>query len=98
MVLLVLGLLFGSIWGLYPGPQDRKDNRATSLKLGLDIRGGLHMNLEVDRDKMQGKTEAEIADATDRALEILRNRVDGLGVSEPVLQRQGTSVIIIQLP
>ena len=56
------------------------------------------MNLEVDRDKMQGKTEQEISDAADRALEILRNRVDGLGISEPVLQREGPAGIVIQLP
>ena len=37
-------------------------------------------------------------DAADRALEILRNRVDGLGVSEPVLEREGTDGIVIQLP
>jgi len=75
-----------------------KEKKITSLKLGLDIQGGLQMNLEVDRDKMQGKSEQEISDAADRALEILRNRVDGLGVTEPVLEREGVSGIVIQLP
>jgi len=90
MAILVLLLVLGCIYSLYPPSQ--------KLKLGLDIRGGLHMNLAVDRDKMQGKTDQEIADAADRALEILRNRVDGLGVSEPVLEREGTDGIVIQLP
>ena len=56
------------------------------------------MNLEVDRDKMPGKTDKEVSDAADRALEILRNRIDGLGVTEPVLAREGASGIVIQLP
>jgi preprotein translocase subunit SecD len=78
--------------------KSHKEKKITSLKLGLDIQGGLQMNLEVDRDKMQGKSEQEISDAADRALEILRNRVDGLGVTEPVLEREGTGGIVIQLP
>jgi preprotein translocase subunit SecD len=78
--------------------KNHKEKKITALKLGLDIQGGLQMNLEVDRDKMQGKSEQEISDAADRALEILRNRVDGLGVTEPVLEREGTGGIVIQLP
>ena len=75
-----------------------KEKKITALKLGLDIQGGVQMNLEVDRDKMPGKTQQEISDAADRALEILRNRVDGLGVTEPVCERQGLYGIVIQLP
>ena len=75
-----------------------KEKKITSLKLGLDIQGGIQINLEVDRDKMPGKTDPEVASAADRALEILRNRVDGLGVTEPVLEREGLSGIVIQLP
>ncbi len=75
-----------------------KEKKITSLKLGLDIQGGLQMNMEVDQDKMAGKTPQEISDSADRALEILRNRVDGLGVTEPVLEREGVSGIVIQLP
>lgn len=96
---IIVILLFGaSIWGILPSDLDRKEKKVTSLKLGLDIQGGLHMNLVVDRDKMQGKSEQEISDAADRALEILRNRIDALGVSEPVLEREGTDGIVIQLP
>ncbi len=78
--------------------KNHPEKKITSLKLGLDIQGGLQLNLEVDRDKMQGKSDQEISDAADRALEILRNRVDGLGVTEPVLEREGLSGIVIQLP
>ena len=78
--------------------KSHKEKKITSLKLGLDIQGGLQMNMEVDQDKMTGKTAQEISDSADRALEILRNRVDGLGVTEPVLEREGVSGIVIQLP
>ncbi len=98
MALIVIVLIGVSIMGILPTDLDRKEKKATSLKLGLDIQGGLHMNLVVDRDKMQGKSEQEISDAADRALEILRNRIDALGVSEPVLEREGTDGIVIQLP
>ncbi len=90
MALIVIGLIGACVYGLYPPSQ--------KLKMGLDIKGGLQMNLEVDRDKLQGKTEKDISDSADRALEILRNRVDGLGISEPVLQREGAYGIVIQLP
>jgi preprotein translocase subunit SecD len=90
MALIVIALVGACLYAVYP--PDKK------LKMGLDIKGGLQMNLEVDRDKLQGKTEQEISDAADRALEILRNRVDGLGISEPVLQREGAYGIVIQLP
>lgn len=36
--------------------------------------------------------------ATDQALETIRNRIDAFGVSEPVIQRQGTNEIIVELP
>ena len=90
MAIIVIALVGFCAYGVYP--PDKK------LKMGLDIKGGLQMNLEVDRDKLQGKTEKEISDSADRALEILRNRVDGLGISEPVLQREGSYGIVIQLP
>ncbi len=107
MVLLVILMGFGSLYVLFLNISNdeqttwlktHKEKKITSLKLGLDIQGGLQMNLEVDRDKMPGKTDKEVSDAADRALEILRNRIDGLGVTEPVLAREGLSGIVIQLP
>jgi len=63
-------------------------------KLGLDLRGGTQIVLET-RDS--ATTEAD-AEATDRALEVLRRRVDALGVAEPTLARSGNNRIIIELP
>ena len=54
------------------------------LKLGLDLQGGMHLVLRVETETLP---EEEREDATERALEIIRNRIDQFGVSEPSIQR-----------
>ncbi len=66
-----------------------------AIKLGLDLRGGMHVVMEVDKSKL---TPDEAADAVDRALEIIRNRVDKFGVAEPLIQKQGKDRIVVELP
>ena len=64
------------------------------VRLGLDLQGGTQIVLEAqdtDRQKVDGDTAS-------RTLEVLRRRVDALGVSEPTLQRSGDRRIIIELP
>lgn len=63
-------------------------------KLGLDLRGGTQIVLEA-RDTPTVRADGA---ATDRVLEVLRRRVDGLGVAEPVLTRSGERRIIVDLP
>jgi protein-export membrane protein SecD len=71
------------------------DLRKKSIHLGLDLQGGMHLVLEVDRSKMNA---AEARDAVDRAMEILRQRIDQFGVAEPMIQKEGDDRIVIQLP
>jgi protein-export membrane protein SecD len=66
-----------------------------ALHLGLDLVGGMHLTLEVDKSKLSAE---EARDAGDRALEVIRNRVDQFGVFEPVIQKVGRDRILIQLP
>jgi SecD/SecF fusion protein len=66
----------------------------TAPRLGLDLRGGTQIVLET-RDSPTATADAE---ATDRTLEVLRRRVDALGVTEPVLARSGDNRIIVELP
>ncbi|MFB7471603.1 protein translocase subunit SecD [Kitasatospora sp. NPDC056184] len=66
----------------------------TPPRLGLDLRGGTRIVLETQ----DSPTVRADADATDRALEVLRRRVDGLGVAEPSLARAGERRIIVELP
>jgi preprotein translocase subunit SecD len=64
------------------------------INLGLDLQGGSYIILEcVDTPNAPVDN-----DAVNRALEIIRNRIDQLGVSEPVIQRQGLRRILVQLP
>ncbi|MCX5388638.1 protein translocase subunit SecD [Streptomyces sp. NBC_00094] len=66
----------------------------TPPRLGLDLRGGTRIVLET-RDSPSVRADAA---ATDRALEVLRKRVDGLGVAEPSLARSGERRIVVELP
>lgn len=63
-------------------------------KLGLDLRGGTQVVLET-KDSPQVAANRE---STDRAVEVLRRRVDALGVAEPNLTRAGERRIIVELP
>ncbi|MDX3752698.1 protein translocase subunit SecD [Streptomyces sp. AK08-02] len=65
-----------------------------SARLGLDLRGGTQIVLET-RDSPQVRADAE---STQRALEVLRQRVDALGMSEPSLYRSGQNRIFVELP
>ncbi|HET6560288.1 MAG TPA: protein translocase subunit SecD [Marmoricola sp.] len=67
---------------------------SSSPRLGLDIRGGTQIVLETT----DSPTVEADAEATDRTLEVLRGRVDALGVAEPTLARAGENRIIVELP
>lgn len=67
-----------------------------SARLGLDLRGGTQIVLET-KDSPDRKIKAD-SRSTDRALEVMRQRVDALGVSEPSLSRSGDKRIIVELP
>jgi SecD/SecF fusion protein len=65
------------------------------VNLGLDLQGGMRLVLEIDRtniDKTQDK------DPLDRAFTVIENRINGLGVAEPSIQKQGKDRIIVELP
>lgn len=65
-----------------------------AIHLGLDLRGGMHLVLEVDTSGIQEKQQ----DLRDRAFEIIQNRIDEFGVYEPVIEKQSGGRIMIQLP
>ncbi|CAL9646021.1 Protein translocase subunit SecDF [Streptomyces sp. enrichment culture] len=64
------------------------------VRLGLDLRGGTQIVLET-RSTPTAEADGE---ATDRTLEVLRGRVDALGVAEPTIVRSGENRIIVELP
>lgn len=76
-------------------PDGYKALVAGSMRLGLDLQGGIHT---VVRVKLEDIPEAARDDAVERVKEIIRNRVDPEGVFEPVIQTQGADRIIVDLP
>ncbi|MEV6399654.1 protein translocase subunit SecD [Streptomyces sp. NPDC051907] len=66
----------------------------TPARLGLDLRGGTRIVLEAQ----DSPTVRADSAAADRAMEVLRQRVDALGVAEPSLARSGEKRIVVELP
>ncbi|MBI2502887.1 MAG: protein translocase subunit SecD [Candidatus Latescibacteria bacterium] len=111
--LLVLALIALSGYYLYPtiqfyglSPEQREalrqnnptqfyDQHKDAINLGLDLQGGIYLVLEVDLSQLPPD---QAQDAVQRALEIIRNRVDQFGVAEPSIQREGANRIIVELP
>src|SRR5688572_32216960 len=69
--------------------------RRVPIKLGLDLKGGVHMALEVDRSK---QPNIDCADVIRRAERVVRTRLDEFGTSEPVVQIAGDCRLIVELP
>jgi len=106
---LILLILVGSIALLYPSyewysktPAEREKLEASNsrpkriLNLGLDLRGGSSLLLELDVSKLSGKET--LTESMQRAIEIVRNRIDQYGVGEIPITRQGEKWISVQLP
>ncbi len=62
--------------------------------LGLDLQGGLEVTLQAVPPPNRPLQESDL----DRSVEILRDRVDRLGVAEPEIRKQGSDQIVIDLP
>ena len=85
--LLILVALFGAIAAVAVLSIFR------SPTLGLDLQGGLEVVLEARPEAGQELTDDDL----DRAVEIIRNRVDKIGVSEPEIRTQGDDQIVVDL-
>jgi preprotein translocase subunit SecD len=106
-VAIIAALTLASIWALWPrtitvrernpdtGAAEYREVKRIPLKLGLDLQGGMHLALEVDESK---GAVADKSDALNRALTVVRNRIDQFGVAEPVVQRVGEERITVELP
>lgn len=84
------------------------------IRLGLDLQGGSSFTVQIDQDKLRSDfraadptlTEEDVTrkiadvmrDADPRVLEVLRNRIDTLGVNEPVIAAGKDHRILIQIP
>jgi preprotein translocase subunit SecD len=91
-VILILLVVGASGWYLYQNQQET----GSPIKLGLDLQGGMHLVLEID-DPEDILSMEDKSDAIDRSERVLRNRVDELGVEEPLIQKVGQDRLIVEL-
>jgi len=106
----VLLATLAALWYLYPsyrfytlppaqrnasGDRSLSNLRSKAIHLGLDLQGGIHMVLEIDKSRLSA---ADAKDAPERVREILENRVNQFGVAEPLIQLEGQDRIVVQLP
>jgi SecD/SecF fusion protein len=84
VLLLVAGLLVASLLVIATKP----------TRLGLDLKGGVSLIYQAKPTKQSAVT----GDAINRSLDIMRKRVDQIGVAEPSLQRSGADQIDVSLP
>ncbi|HEY4219661.1 MAG TPA: protein translocase subunit SecD [Gemmatimonadaceae bacterium] len=107
-VLTIVGLCLLSAFFLFPrtitervrgsdGLMHDVPSRHVPLQKGLDLKGGTYLALEVD-DSKQAIPADKKADAIERALKSVRTRIDGSGMTEAVVQKQGNDRIIVSIP
>src|SRR5438045_4000615 len=107
-VLTIVALCLASIWALCPRNvttreigSDRLMHDVTvrhiPLRQGLDLKGGTYLALEVDDSKQAIPNDKKV-EAIDRALKTVRSRIEGFGVSEAIVQKQGADRIVVQIP
>ncbi len=65
-----------------------------STRLGLDLKGGVSVQLEGSQTGGEKVTREEM----ERAAEVIRQRVDSLGVTEPEIQLQGENQVVVNVP
>jgi len=104
-LLIIFGLVAVSLWALFPRTVVERVKRdgqfvydtvkRVPLKKGLDLQGGMHLSLEIDESKGAVLDKSE---AIDRALKVVRTRIDEFGVAEPLVQKAGNDRIIVELP
>lgn len=104
-IILILALVAASLWALFPRTVSVRELRNgvwfdttmkhVPLKKGLDLSGGMYLALEVDESKGAVANKGE---AIDRALKVVRNRIDQLGVAETDVRKVGTDRITVELP
>lgn len=94
LVLLAVWIDMPTNRGLHLHLGPIKVERDIKVRQGLDLQGGLQVLLEADVSEDEPVDDADM----EAARTIVENRVDSLGVVEPLVQRQGGRRIIVELP
>lgn len=80
-----------------------KDLKSQTLQLGLDLRGGMYVTVRADFAALVATTGTRLTDAQKddkmkTTLEVLTNKIDQFGLTNPAIRRQGSDQIIIEIP
>ena len=83
--------------------QSIRDMRSRIVELGLDLSGGVIVTLSPDRESLAERlgrepTDEEFDESIELAMEILRNRIDQFGVTEPQIRRLEGGLISLEVP
>jgi preprotein translocase subunit SecD len=94
LILFIIGLAIFVVWPNSPGIHVLGINKNFETRLGLDLVGGVQALLEADLPpNVQVDSEAMSA-----ATNIVENRVNGIGLTEAVVQQAGERRIVVELP
>lgn len=95
---IILAVIGVAAYFSYP-PFDT-ETRKGKINLGLDLKGGVHLVWQINQQKLNemGIKLDEKQDSLNRAVEVIRNRIDALGVKEPSIFTQGADRIVVELP
>jgi len=80
-----------------------KDLKNQTMQLGLDLRGGMYVTIQVDYASFEqtNKTSLNASQRKDKmaqTMEVLRNKIDQFGLTDPSIRSQGDDRIIIEIP
>ncbi len=88
---LLLGVCGLCLLAVYP-PKER-------LKGGIDILGGTSFTLRVqEKEADDGSLQPLTTHQIEQAISIIQGRLDSMGTSEPLIARQGSNRILVQMP
>jgi SecD/SecF fusion protein len=94
LLIFILVLFCFALWSTLPLDGERFGRKG--FQLGLDLRGGSHLVYEADLTKKDPtQTDAEVMDGI---LQKIERRANAYGVTEPIIQREGSDRILVQLP
>jgi preprotein translocase subunit SecD len=94
LLIFILILFVFALWTVFPLDSERFSRKG--LTLGLDLKGGSYLVYQADLAKKDPSQSDETAMKS--VIATIEHRVNALGVTEPVIQQQGTDRILVQLP
>lgn len=94
VIILLILVAVVSIFGIKSGDTYIIAPVHTKVNQGLDLKGGVYVVYEADTDKVGD----ELTGIINQTIEVFRKRIDGMGLTEPLIVREGEKRIRVELP